>query len=189
MKFDDAVLEKIRRRNQDVYGGLITLDTTPPAGSLSSPTGHMNILVNLDVDDLEKAVRFYSSVCGLKVGRRFGTFGVEMLGGSSPVFLLFKAPGTAASHTTSQRRSYERHWTPVHLDFVVEEIESAVQNAISAGALLENPIATHKWGKLALMADPFGHGFCFVQFLGRGYDEITEGAQSLADESGAYLRF
>src|SRR6266481_6316747 len=72
--------------------------------------------------------------------------------------------------TTSQRRSYERHWTPVHLDFVVDEIEPAVQRAMSAGARLEQPVSTYKWGKLALMADPFGHGFCFVQFLGRGYD-------------------
>ena len=24
------------------------------------------------------------------------------------------------------------------------------------------------------MADPFGHGFCFIQFLGRGYDEIAD---------------
>jgi hypothetical protein len=23
------------------------------------------------------------------------------------------------------------------------------------------------------MADPFGHGICFIQFLGRGYDEIA----------------
>jgi hypothetical protein len=23
------------------------------------------------------------------------------------------------------------------------------------------------------MADPFGRGFCYVQFLGRGYDEIA----------------
>jgi hypothetical protein len=46
--------------------------------------------------------------------------------------------------------------------------------ALSAGARLEEPISTHRWGKLALMADPFGHGFCFVQFLGRGYDEIAE---------------
>ena len=134
----------------------------------------MNILVNLDVDDLEKAIRFHSSAFGLKVGRRFGNLGVEMLGSSTPIYLLAKSPGTPASHTTSQLRSYERHWTPVHLDFVVEEIESAVQKAISVGAQLEKPIATHKWGKLALMVDPFGHGFCFVQFLGRGYDEITE---------------
>lgn len=134
----------------------------------------MNLLVNLDVDDLEKAICFYSSAFELKVGRRFGSFGVEMLGSSAPIYLLVKAPSTLASDTSSQRRCYERHWTPVHLDFVVEEIEVAVQNAMSVGAQLEKPIATHKWGKLALMADPFGHGFCFVQFLGRGYDEISE---------------
>jgi len=79
-----------------------------------------------------------------------------------------------AGLTTSQRRSYRRHWTPVHLDFIVDEIEPAVERAKVAGARLEQPIATHKWGKLALMADPFGHGFCFVQFLSRGYDEIAE---------------
>jgi len=38
----------------------------------------------------------------------------------------------------------------------------------------EGPIATLKWDRFALMADPFGHGFCFVQFLGAGYDEIAE---------------
>ena len=134
----------------------------------------MDVLVNLDVDDLEKAVRFYSSAFGLKVGRRFAAFGVEMLGGSVPIYLLVKSPGTPASAATPQLRNYQRHWTPVHLDFVVDEIEPAVDKAVSAGARLEQPIATHKWGKLALMADPFGHGFCFVQFLGRGYDEIAK---------------
>jgi predicted enzyme related to lactoylglutathione lyase len=134
----------------------------------------MNLLINLDVDDLEKAVRFYSSVFGLRVGRSFGAFGVEMVGSSAPIYLLVKAPGTLASLTTSQRRSYERHWTPVHLDFVVEKIEPVVEKAIAGGAQLEKPIATLEWGRLALMADPFGHGFCFVQFLGRGYDEIAE---------------
>jgi predicted enzyme related to lactoylglutathione lyase len=133
----------------------------------------MNLLVNLDVDDLDKAVRFYGSVFRLKVGRRFGASGVEMLGSSAPIYLLAKAPRTLASRSISQRRNYERHWTPVHIDFVVEEIETAVKEAIAAGAQLEEPIATHKWGKLALMADPFGHGFCFIQFLGQGYDEIA----------------
>ena len=134
----------------------------------------MKFLVNLDVDDLEKAIRFYHEVFGLQPGRSFGAFGVEMLGSSAPIYLLVKDSGTPVSDRTSQCRSYERHWTPVHLDFVVEDIESAVQNAISVGAQLERPIATYKWGKLALVADPFGHGFCFVQFLGRGYDEIAE---------------
>lgn len=134
----------------------------------------MNFLVNLDVDDLQKAIRFYSSAFGLKIGRRFAEFGVEMLGSSAPIYLLAKPSGTPASTSTNQPRSYERHWTPVHLDFVVEDIEPSVQKAVSVGARLEEPISIHKWGKLALMADPFGHGFCFVQFLGRGYDEIAE---------------
>jgi predicted enzyme related to lactoylglutathione lyase len=134
----------------------------------------MDIQVNLDVDDLDKAVRFYSSALGLKVGRRLGAFGVEMLGSSVPIYLLLKSSETPASETISQLRSYQRHWTPIHLDFVVDEIEPAVQRAIEAAARLEQPIATYQWGKLALMADPFGHGFCFVQFLRRGYDEIAK---------------
>jgi predicted enzyme related to lactoylglutathione lyase len=134
----------------------------------------VNLLVNIDVDDLEKAVRFYGTAFGSRVGRRFGAFAVEMLGSSAPIYLLVKEAGTPASDTTSQVRSYERHWTPTHLDFVVEEIEGAIQRAVQAGARLEKPSATYKWGKLALMADPFGHGFCFVQFLGRGHDEIAD---------------
>lgn len=134
----------------------------------------MTLLVNLDVDDLAKAIHFYSSAFGLRVGRRFGDSGVEMLGSSAPICLLVKEQGTLAAETTTQRRTYGRHWTPAHLDFVVEDIEPAVERAVAAGAVLEKPIATRTWGRLALMADPFGHGFCFVQFLGRGYDEIAD---------------
>ena len=133
----------------------------------------INLLVNLDVDDLDKAVRFYSSVFGLRVGRRLGAVGLEMLGCSSPIYLLERS-ATAVAETTLRARSYQRHWTPVHLDFVVDEIEPAVERAVVAGALQETPVQVFGWGKLALMADPFGHGFCFVQFVGRGYDEIVE---------------
>jgi predicted enzyme related to lactoylglutathione lyase len=134
----------------------------------------MQFLANIDVDNLEKAIRFYQNSFGLTIGRRFGANGVEMLGSSAPIFLLVKAPGTAPTSAKSDVRSYDRHWTPVHLDFVVEDIESAVHRALDAGAKLEAPISTSKWGKMALMADPFGHGFCFLQFQGRGYDEIAQ---------------
>lgn len=134
----------------------------------------MKLLVNLDVDDLDKAVQFYSAAFGLTVGRRFGVLGVEMLGSPVPIYLLLKAPGSPATGTTAQRRTYERHWTPVHLDFVVNDIDAAVQRAVAAGAQSEKPVTTQAWGKLALMADPFGHGFCLLQFLGRGYDEICD---------------
>jgi predicted enzyme related to lactoylglutathione lyase len=134
----------------------------------------VDLLVNLDVDNLDNAIAFYSTVFELRVGRRFGAGTVEMLGSSAPIYLLAKAAGTPVSSATTGRRFYERHWTPIHLDFVVDDIESAVQKAIAGGALLEGAITTHKWGRLALTADPFGHGFCFVQFLGAGYDEIAE---------------
>jgi predicted enzyme related to lactoylglutathione lyase len=134
----------------------------------------VDFLVNIDVDDLEKAIHFYQTAFGLKVARRFGASGVEMLGGSAPIYLLLKAPGTPASTNTPQRRTYDRHWTPIHLDFVVEDIDSSVRSAVNAGAQLEEPVSSRSWGKLALMADPFGNGFCFIEFHGRGYDEIAE---------------
>ena len=133
----------------------------------------MQLLVNLDVDDLEKAVAFYASAFGLKVGRRFGPHAVEMLGGSAPIYLLQKKPDSRAN-ASGDLRKYERHWTPVHLDFVVDDIEAAVDKAVAAGATLEKPAVTNAWGKLAVLADPFGHGFCFIEFLGRGYDEIAD---------------
>lgn len=134
----------------------------------------MEFLVNVDVGDLAGATQFYVAAFDLQVGRRFGDFGVELLGGPAPLNLLLKPAGTPAAATTGQTRDYARHWTPVHLDFVVEDIDRAVQKAISAGAQLEHPVTTEAWGKLALMADPFGHGFCFIEFLGRGYDAIAE---------------
>ena len=40
------------------------------------------LLVNIDVDDLDRAVAFYTGALGLTVGRRFGAFGVELTGGA-----------------------------------------------------------------------------------------------------------
>ena len=133
----------------------------------------MDLIVNIDVDDLSKAVAFYQAAARLRVGRRFGSLGVEMLGTSAPIYLLVKAGGTRPSTNTDEVRRYRRHWTPVHVDFVVPEIEAAVSRALEAGATIEGEIETHNWGREAHMADPFGHGICFIEFLGRGYDEIA----------------
>jgi len=133
----------------------------------------MDILVNIDVDDLDRAVEFYTAAFDIRVARRLGSGVVELLGGSAPIYLLAKEAGTAATPTSLQIREYERHWTPVHLDVVVADIDEGVRRATAAGATLEKPIQSSRWGKLALMADPFGHGFCLVQFAGRGYDEIA----------------
>lgn len=133
------------------------------------------ILINIDVDDLERATGFYTALLDLKVGRRFGPDGVELVGGTVPFYLLVKEAGTAASPACSERRRYARHWTPVHLDFVVPDVDKAVAAALAAGATLDDPAKTHSWGRIARLADPFGNGFCLLQFLGRGYDEIATG--------------
>ena len=132
------------------------------------------LLVNIDVADLDQAMRFYRDAFGLTVGRRFGAFGVEMRGGSAAIYLLVKPPGSEPVPTSAQRRDYLRHWTPVHLDFVVPDIAAALARAERAGATREGEVQTHSWGRLALLADPFGHGFCLIEFLGRGYDEIAD---------------
>jgi predicted enzyme related to lactoylglutathione lyase len=134
----------------------------------------MDLLINLDVDDLDAAVRFYTSAVPLRVGRRFGDSGIELLGASAPLYLLAKPAGTRSAGPSSPVRDYARHWTPVHVDFVSDAIEASVSTAVAAGATLEGSISTHRWGRLALLADPFGHGFCFVQFVGRGYDEVAD---------------
>lgn len=133
------------------------------------------VLINIDVDDLGRAVVFYTAAFGLQVGRKLGPSIVELLGAGSPIYLLEKAAGSAAGPATAEHRRYARHWTPVHLDFVVTNFDAAVKAAMAAGATLEVPAASHVWGKIAHLADPFGHGVCLVEFLGRGYDEIATG--------------
>jgi predicted enzyme related to lactoylglutathione lyase len=134
----------------------------------------IELLVNIDVENLEKAIEFYASAFGLRLGRRlFDESVAEMLGASSTLYLLAKPAGTSASVCIPQRRDYHRHWTPVHLDFVVGDVQAAVQKAKAAGAQLEGDIQTHAWGRIANMADPFGNGLCLLEFTGRGYDEIA----------------
>ena len=82
-----------------------------------------------------------------------------------------KAAGSIGA--ADSRRSCQRHWTLVHLDVVVADLESAVSRAAGAGAGVERDVRTAAWGKIAVLADPFGHGLCLVQFLNRGYDELA----------------
>ena len=132
----------------------------------------MNLLVNIDVDDLHQATAFYCDGLGLKVGRHFGDW-LELIGGSSPIYLLPKKAGSPISPAAGGTRDYARHWTPVHLDFVVDDIEAAIARAKAAGATVEQDARDHAYGRLALLADPFGNGFCLLQFTGRGYDALV----------------
>jgi predicted enzyme related to lactoylglutathione lyase len=132
----------------------------------------MELRICIDVDDMERAIDFYTLGLGLTVGRRFKSDFVELLGAGSPIDLLLNAEDTRPLAGQPGTRNYRRHWTPVHLDFVVDDIEAAVIRVQQHGAVLEVPVAERGWGRIAGLADPFGHGIDLIQFEGRGYDEI-----------------
>jgi catechol 2,3-dioxygenase-like lactoylglutathione lyase family enzyme len=137
----------------------------------------MEIRICIDVDDLERGIAFYTQGLGLRPGRRLGNDWIELLGAGTTIDLLANPADTAPlGESHPQRRNYERHWTPVHLDFVVTEIDTVVQKLVSRGATLERPIQERKWGRMANLADPFGHGLDLVEFKGRGYDELVSSA-------------
>lgn len=131
----------------------------------------MKQLINIDVPDLAKAEVFYAEAFGLRRGRRLGDDILEMLGAEAPFYLLKKEAGSIG--VASSAREYGRHWMPLHIDVVVDDLEPALARALEAGALQEGDIREASWGRIVQIADPFGHGWCLLQFVGRGYDEIT----------------
>ena len=132
----------------------------------------MELLVNIDVPDLARAVEFYTRALGLKVTRRFGGGGAELSGLAAKIYLLEKAEGSEGAG--GQARSYARHWTPVHLDIAVPDIEAALARALDAGAAQETEIRRADWGSIVVLADPFGHGLCLIEFTAAGYDAVSE---------------
>lgn len=134
-------------------------------------TTKMRLLLNLDVSDLATAETFYAAAFGLRPARRLGGGVLELTGAQVPVYLLRKPAGSVGAGGSV--RDYARHWTPLHVDVVVDDLDAALARALAAGAIQEGAIREAAWGRIVQLADPFGHGWCLLQFLGRGYDEIA----------------
>ena len=132
-----------------------------------------DLLINIDVPDIEAGIAFYTAALGLEVGRRFDADFVELIGRDAPIYLLRKGEGTPIGPAGGDERRYARHWSPIHPDFVVEEIGPAIARAVAAGAVQEGETCEAPYGKLAMFADPFGHGFCLIEFNAEGYDVIA----------------
>jgi predicted enzyme related to lactoylglutathione lyase len=132
-----------------------------------------DLLVNIDVDDLARAEAFYTAALGLTVGRRFGPGALELVGAPVAIFLLCKPAGSQASSASGAQRDYARHWTPVHLDVVVDRLEDGVARVLAAGGTPEGGLHVAAWGRMQRFADPFGHGICVLEMSERGYDAIA----------------
>jgi predicted enzyme related to lactoylglutathione lyase len=128
----------------------------------------MNILINIDVPDIDRAIAFYTDALGLTHTRTLDDDTAELRGAAATLYLLKKAAGSAAAQAPAAGhpllRDYARHWTPVHFDLVVDDVDAAAARAIAAGARQETGHVDWRASRCVSLSDPFGHGFCFIQF-------------------------
>jgi catechol 2,3-dioxygenase-like lactoylglutathione lyase family enzyme len=119
------------------------------------------------VPDLRAAITFYTAALGLHHTRTLDDV-AELSGASSTFYLLQKDPRTPAFKSPpvgrDAPRHYSRHWTPVHFDLVVPDVDAAAARAIAAGAIQETGHVNWRGSRCISLGDPFGHGFCFIQF-------------------------
>jgi predicted enzyme related to lactoylglutathione lyase len=131
----------------------------------------MRMIVNIDVPALAPAIEFYSAALGLNPGRIIDDDVAELTGGSSVIYLLAKEAGSVPGSAVAGKRSYSRHWTPVHIDFVVADVAAAADRALKAGAKQESECIEWKGSKCITFSDPFGHGFCLIEFEAGTYSD------------------
>lgn len=129
----------------------------------------MRMLVNIDVPELAPAIVFYTTALDLKLTRILDDDVAELTGGSSVIYLMAKPAGSAPAAAVPEGRRYARHWTPVHIDFVVDDVAQAAQRAIDAGATRETECVDWRGSKCITFSDPFGHGFCLIEFAQETY--------------------
>lgn len=131
----------------------------------------MRVIVNIDVPDLAPAIDFYCAALGLKLNRIIEDDVAELAGASSVIYLLQNSVGSHPVSTLSLVRDYSRHWTPVHMDFVVDDVTEAAKRAMDAGATPESECIEWHGSKCITFSDPFGHGFCLIEFVGATYGD------------------
>ena len=133
------------------------------------------VLINIDVPALDAGVTFYTGGLDFKFKRTlFQRSVAELVLGEATVYLIEQQQGTKPFPSANEKRRFERHWTPVHLDVAVEDMTTAIRKATAAGAIQSGETSVHSWGLLTPLADPFGHGICLLEFSEEGYDTVAD---------------
>ncbi len=132
--------------------------TAPEATAIARPSVHLSI----EVPNLEAGLRFYGKVFGFREkARPFPTMAI-LDANNLTVCMHEKAAGTKSSPGGHDVRRYERHWTPVHVDVHVEDLDAALEKLRAEGGLVENEFRTQGPKPVAFCSDPFGNGFCVI---------------------------
>jgi predicted enzyme related to lactoylglutathione lyase len=127
----------------------------------------------VEVTEAAEGIRFYCEGLGLTVKRRLSPRWIELAGANIPIFLLANRPAVADLGSVKAERNFARHWTPVHLDFIVTDLDGVVSRLRALGASLDQEVKSREYGRIANMADPFGNGFDLIEFSGSGYDGVS----------------
>ena len=120
------------------------------------------ISISIDVPNLARAAAFYGDALGCRKLRDQAPNMVVLSAEGVEIYLLEKGSDTQPLANGSGSRSYERHWTPVHLDFATADVPVVVAKVVSAGGTHEGG-EKGDWGEIAYCADPFGNGFCLIR--------------------------
>jgi predicted enzyme related to lactoylglutathione lyase len=127
----------------------------------------------IEVSELERGIEFYCAGLGLTLKRRLSPNWVELDGANLPIFLLGNRAPQAELGSRRQPRDFGRHWTPVHLDFIMPDLDAVVTRLTALGATLDREIQAREYGRMANLADPFGNGFDLIEFHGTGYALVS----------------
>ncbi|NJS41593.1 glyoxalase [Candidatus Gracilibacteria bacterium] len=114
--------------------------------------------ISIDVPDMQAGIDFYSAL-GFERYLQPVTGYVILKSGEFTLGLLEKPAGSKPALGSEDVRKYERHWTPVHADFHVQNFEETLEKIISAGAIVERKFEAGEHSRLAFCSDPFGNGF------------------------------
>jgi predicted enzyme related to lactoylglutathione lyase len=118
--------------------------------------------MSIDVPSIEEGIKFFGQAFGFVETSRPHPGYAMLSAGESTIGLLAKPAGTSPAPGSEDVRRYERHWTPVHIDFRVNDFEGTLTKALEAGAKSEQVHRVPGYPPVAFCSDPFGHGFCIV---------------------------
>jgi catechol 2,3-dioxygenase-like lactoylglutathione lyase family enzyme len=106
------------------------------------------------VDDVEKAVDFYTSVFGFTVRTNFAPAFADVVRGN--LRLLLSGPKSSAGRPMPDGRTPEPGgWNRIH--FIVDDIDAEVERLRAADVKFRNEVISGPGGRQILLEDPAGN--------------------------------
>ena len=130
-----------------------------PTQAKPIPQGHRSVTPYLTLNDAARAIDFYKRAFGAReVIRMDGPNGkighAEIKIGDSMIMLGDEMPGSGC------RSPYSLGGTTAGIFLYVENVDALFNQAVSAGAEVESPVADMFWGdRYGRLKDPFGHSW------------------------------